>query len=93
MNTTAEQGRVFVRDCSCYCIGCITGAEGTCNNKERLEDWREIKIERDSTVATTRQAVDTMEATLRDTAAVDTFLGGSVVLKGHFFNKEGNKRY
>ena len=76
MNTTAEQGRVFVRDRSCYCIGCITGAEETCNNKERLEDWREIKIERDSTVATTRQAVDTMEATLRDTAAVDTFLGG-----------------
>ena len=52
-----------------------------------------MKIERDLTVATTRQAVDTMEATLRDTAAVDTFLGGSVVLKGHFFNKEGNKRY
>ena len=81
VNPTAEQGRVFVRDRSCYCIGCVTGAEETCNNKAWLEDWREVKIERDSTVATTRQAVDTMEATLGETAVkiADTATKDSIV--------------
>lgn len=68
VKTTAEQGRVFVRSRTCYCIDCIGGDEGKCSNKEWMDDWKEVILQRESSVATTRQAVQDTEATLGDTA-------------------------
>ena len=67
VKTTPEQGRIFVRNRSCYCLDCISGEEENCSNKEWLDDWQEVKLERESSVATTRQAVRETEATLLDT--------------------------
>lgn len=81
VKTTAEQGRVFVRSRTCYCIDCIGGDEGKCSNKEWMDDWKEVILERESSVATTRQAVQDTEATLGDTAVriADLTAEGSVV--------------
>lgn len=64
---TPEQGRVFTRSHSCYCIDCISGEEN-CSNKEWLDAWKDVKLERESSVATTTQAVEEMEAIPLDTA-------------------------
>lgn len=68
VNTTPEQGRIFVRNRCCYCFDCISGEEESCSNKEWLDDWQEVKLERESSVATTRKAVRETLATLLDTA-------------------------
>lgn len=65
---TPEQGRVFTRSHSCYCIDCISGEEENCSNKEWLDAWKDVKLERESSVATTTQAVEEMEAIPLDTA-------------------------
>lgn len=67
IKTTPEQGRVFTRSHSCYCIGCISGEEN-CSNKEWLDAQKDVKLERESSVATTTQAVEEMEAIPLDTA-------------------------
>lgn len=81
VKTTAEQGWVFVRSRTCYCIDCIGGDEGKCSNKEWMDDWKEVILARESSVATTRQAVQDTEATLGDTAVriADLAAEGSVV--------------
>ena len=81
VKTTAEQGRVFVQSRTFYCIDCIGGDEGKCSNKEWMDDWKEVILERESSVATTRQAVQDTEATLGDTAVriADLAAEGSVV--------------
>ena len=68
VKTTPEQGRVFTRSHSCYCIDCISGEEENCSNKEWLDAWKDVKLERESSVATTTQAVEEMEAIPLDTA-------------------------
>lgn len=60
---------MFVQSRTFYCIDCIGGDEGKCSNKEWMDDWKEVILERESSVATTRQAVQDTEATLGDTAA------------------------
>lgn len=50
---------------SCYCI---SGEEENCSNKEWLDAWKDVKLERESSVATTTQAVEEMEAIPLDTA-------------------------
>ena len=81
VKTTAEQGKVFVRSRTCYCIDCINGEEGKCTNKEWVDEWREVQLERESSAATTRQTVETTEAGLLDTAVriADLATKGSVV--------------
>ena len=64
---TAEQGKVFVRNRTCYCIDCINGEEGKCTNKEWVDEWREVQLERESSDATARQTVETTQAGLLDT--------------------------
>lgn len=68
VKTTPQQGTIFVRNRSCYCLDCIGHDEENCSNKEWVDDWREVKLERESSVATTRQAVEETEASLLDTA-------------------------
>ena len=68
VKTTSQQGTIFVRNRSCYCLDCIGHDEENCSNKEWVDDWREVKLERESSVATTRQAVEETEASLLDTA-------------------------
>ena len=81
IKTTAEQGRVFVQDWTCYCIDCNSGDEGNCNNEEWLDDCKEVRLERESSVATTRQAAEETEATLGGTAVriADLAAKGSIV--------------
>ena len=81
VKTTTQQGRIFIRDRSCYCIDCINGEEEHCTNKEWVDDWREVRLERESSVATTRQAVEEAESTLGDTAVCIAYLAtkGSIV--------------
>lgn len=81
VKTTKEQGRVFVRERTCYCLDCITNEEKECCNKEWVDDWRDIKLEKESTVATTRQAIEETEQGLGDTAVriADLAIKGSIV--------------
>ena len=81
VKTTPEQGRIFMRNRSCYCLDCIGGEEEGCSNKDWVDDWREVKLERESFVATTRQVVVDSEANLLDTAVriADLAASGSVV--------------
>ena len=65
---TAEQGKVFVHDGTCYCLDCIHGGEANCSNKEWMDEWKEIKLPRETSAATTHQSSAEMDATLGDTA-------------------------
>ena len=51
-----EQEKVLVRRRSCSCITCILGDEENCANKTWLEDWKEVIVGRDCSIATTWQA-------------------------------------
>lgn len=53
-----QQQKVMVRHQSCYCDNCIVEDE-TCINKAWMDDWKEMSICRDGSVATTRQARET----------------------------------
>lgn len=47
-----------MRHRSCYCVSCIVEDEENCSNKAWLDNWKEVTICRDSSVATTRQAAE-----------------------------------
>ena len=51
----SEQEEVLARQHSCYCISCILDDEENCSNKAWLDDWKEVLVSRDGSVATTRQ--------------------------------------
>ena len=51
----SEQEKVLARQRSCYCISCILDDEENCSNKAWLDDWKEVLVSRDGSVATTRQ--------------------------------------
>ena len=51
----SEQEEVLARQRSCYCISCILDDEENCSNKAWLDDWKEVLVSRDGSVATTRQ--------------------------------------
>ena len=50
----SEQEEVLARQRSCYCISCILDDEENCSNKAWLDDWKEVLVSRDGSVATTR---------------------------------------
>lgn len=56
VKSLAQQEQVSIRYRSCYCISCIADDESHCTNKAWLDDWKEVNIARDGSVATTRQA-------------------------------------
>ena len=68
VRTTKQQGRVFVRERTCYCFACIKGDEKSCSNKGWLDEWHCIYIERESFAATTRRTAEETEAVRGDTA-------------------------
>ena len=68
VKTTAEQGKVLVRDRTCYRLDCIHGDETNCSNKEWLDAWKEVKLPRETSAATTRQSSAETDAALGDTA-------------------------
>lgn len=51
-----QQEKVMVRHWSCHCVTCIVEDEETCSNKAWLDDWKEVSICREGSVAATRQA-------------------------------------
>lgn len=65
-----KQGRIFTRHCSCYCFDCIDDEEENCSNKECLNDGQNTKLERESSVATTRYFVDETEANLLESTVI-----------------------
>ena len=58
VKTTPQQGKVFVRHRSCYCISCIVNDEENCTNKAWLDEWKLVELTREGDVATTRQATE-----------------------------------
>ena len=68
MRTTKQQGRVVVREQTCYCFACIKGDEKSCSNNGWLDDWNCIYIERESFATTTRRTAEETEAVQGDTA-------------------------
>ena len=55
IKTGSEQEKVLARQRSCYCISCTHDDEENCSNKAWLDDWKEVLVSRDGSVATTRQ--------------------------------------
>ncbi|XP_022801267.1 uncharacterized protein LOC111338965 [Stylophora pistillata] len=58
VKTTPQQGKVFVRHRSCYCISCIVNDEENCTNKAWLDEWKMVELAREGDLATTRQATE-----------------------------------
>ena len=58
VKTTPQQGKVFVRHRSCYCISCIVNDEENCTNKAWLHEWKPVELTWEGNVATTRQATE-----------------------------------
>ena len=58
VKSLAQQEKVLVRRRSCYCVSCIVEDEENCSNKAWLDNWKEVIICRDGSVATTRQAAE-----------------------------------
>ena len=77
---TTEQGKVFKRDRSCYCLDCLLETGNQCSNSEWVDDWQELEIERKASPATTRNTENTVVMTT-DTAVkiADLAVEGSVV--------------
>lgn len=78
---TTEQGKVFKRDRSCYCLDCLLETGNSCENSEWVDDWEELNIEREASPATTRNAQNNTEQVTTDTAVkiADLAVKGSVV--------------
>ena len=53
----AQQEKLPVRHQSCYCVCCIV-EEDNCTNKAWLDEWKDVSVSRDYTVAATRQATE-----------------------------------
>ena len=77
---TTEQGKVFKRDRSCYCVDCLMETGNACANSEWVDDWKELNIERERSSAITRNAEENAQVTT-DTAVkiADLSEEGSVV--------------
>lgn len=77
---TTEQGKVFKRDRSCYCLDCLLETGNQCSNSEWVDNWQELEIEREASPATTRNTENTVVMTT-DTAVkiADLAVEGSVV--------------
>lgn len=56
VKTTPRQGKVYVRQRSCYYINCIVNEEEECTNKVWLDEWKQVELARGGDVATTKQA-------------------------------------
>ena len=80
VHSGTEQEKVSVRQHSCYCINCILDEEEQCTNKDWLDEWEEINVRRDGSVATTRQATEESMINV-DTAScmADLAIKGSIV--------------
>lgn len=78
---TTEQGKVYTRERSCYCLDCLLETGDSCANSEWVDDWKELKIEREASPAITRNAQEDTVAVTTETAVriADLAVAGSVV--------------
>ena len=56
---TTEQGKVFKRDQSCYCLDSLLETGNQCFNSEWVDDWQELETKREASPATTRSTDNT----------------------------------
>ena len=72
--------KILMRHRSCYFDNCIVEDEENCVNEEWIDDWKEVSIGRDGSVATLRQAAE-IPILDHDTAAhiADLAVMGSTV--------------
>jgi len=56
--TSPQQLKVRVRQCSCYCGECLYRNYPDCKNKEYVDDFREVKLEREACAAVTCSQAD-----------------------------------
>lgn len=56
--TSPQQLKVHVRQRSCYCGECLYENYPDCKNKEYVDDFREVKLEREASAAVTRSQAD-----------------------------------
>lgn len=52
IRSCGEAGKLYVRELSCYCDGCVVGKYDECTNKEWVMPWRELKIKQEDKNAT-----------------------------------------
>ncbi|EDO34354.1 predicted protein [Nematostella vectensis] len=90
VKTLPQQEKVLVRHRTCYCVSCIVKDEDSCTNKAWLDEWKEVTIPRDGSVAITRQATE-QPALEHDTAShmADLAACGSTVA----IEAEGDRMY
>ena len=55
VKSLGKQEKLMVRNRSCNCVSCILEDEENCVNKAWQDEWKEVSICRDGSVATTRQ--------------------------------------
>ena len=54
VRTGSEQLKVFTRERSCYCYDCLVESYDRCENKQWVGEWKEMKLSRESSGASTR---------------------------------------
>ncbi|PFX26968.1 PiggyBac transposable element-derived protein 5 [Stylophora pistillata] len=58
VRTCSEQLKVYTRERSCYCHGCIVEDFDSCENKEWVGNWKEIVLSREPSGVMTRTTED-----------------------------------
>ena len=68
VRTCREQLKVYTRERSCYCHGCIVENFDSCENKEWVGKWKEIVLSREPSGVMTRTTEDasTIEQSVQD---------------------------
>ena len=56
--TSLQQLKVHIRQRCCYCSECLYENYPDCKNKEYVDDFREVKLEREASAAVTRPQAD-----------------------------------
>ncbi|EDO31600.1 predicted protein [Nematostella vectensis] len=77
VKTTPVQCKISTRLRSCLCFGCIEGEE--CENREFVDEWKEIILTREEAVATTRQNQESGEIDMSVNGMASIVKAGSVV--------------
>lgn len=88
VRTCSEQLKVFTRERSCYCHGCIVENFDSCENKEWVGNWKEIVLSREPSGVMTRTTEDasTIEHSVQvaDLATKDSIVAVAAEEDSHY---------
>ena len=79
MVTSPQQLKVLVRQRSCYCGECLYENYPDCKNKDLVDEFEEVKVEREASPAVTRSQDDQPQAEPVHLHVADLVSKGSII--------------